>query len=490
MRPSCRRLLATAVTPSASQTGPTPYSWVSNATAGPSTGRLAGRTLAIKDNISYTEAPTSSSSQTLQEYHPPFNATCVTSLLDAGAHIVGQTKMDEFGMGSLTSHLPPFYSPVHNPSDPGPEEPPRSAGGSSGGSAAAVAEGSCWAALGTDTGGSVRLPASYCGVVGLKPSYGMISRHGVVAYADSLDCVGVLGGTVDSVKEVFDILSHPDERDMTCASSLLRRRASEILDSHFTSLPPIETSGTTSLRGLRIGLPLQTHLPRPNLQLPASLLEHLKQLGATLHAVDLPSMRMALPAYYVLASAEASSNLGRFGGGWFGSAAERGTRAAGTETETGDERRRRIRTDGFGREVKKRILAGTHALSADAFNNTYLKALYLRRLLRRDFADTFRIPHPLSPGAAAPNHGVDILLHPTAIRTAPPLDQPKGSGESEYLQDLLTVPASLAGLPAMSVPARKGDDGWPVGVSVVGQWGMEEVLFWAGRAIESWHNDA
>lgn len=208
----------------------------------------------------------------------------------------------------------------------------------------------------------------------------MSFRHGVVAYADSLDCVGVLGGTVDSVKEVFgeahiiiwrrgadpaDILSHPDERDMTCASSLLRRRASEILDSHLTSLPPIETSGTTSLRGLRIGLPLQTHLPRPNLQLPASLLEHLKQLGATLHAVDLPSMRMALPAYYVLASAEASSNLGRFGGGWFGSAAERGTRAAGTETETGDERRRRIRTDGFGREVKKRILAGTHALSAE-----------------------------------------------------------------------------------------------------------------------------
>jgi aspartyl-tRNA(Asn)/glutamyl-tRNA(Gln) amidotransferase subunit A len=153
---------------------------------------------------------------------------------------------------------------------------------------------------------------------------------------------------------------------MTCASSPSRQRVSETLNSCFTSLASIGTTGTTgttSLRGLRIGLPLQTHLPTPNVQLPPSLLEHLKQLGATLHAVDLPSMRMALPAYYVLASAEASSNLGRFGGGWFGSAAERETRVAGTET--GDGRRRRIRTDGFGREVKKRILAGTHALSAE-----------------------------------------------------------------------------------------------------------------------------
>ncbi|WVQ83819.1 hypothetical protein IAT38_005963 [Cryptococcus sp. DSM 104549] len=471
------------VAPTVSTTHPTPYSWINPAAPSSSPGQLAGRSIAIKDNISFTEAPTSCSSAILEEYYPPYTATCVTSLLGAGAHIVGQTKMDEFGMGSQTTHLPSHYTPVHNPASPDPSEPPRSAGGSSGGSAAAVAEGSCWAALGTDTGGSVRLPASYCGVVGLKPSYGLVSRRGVVAYADSLDCVGVLARDVDTVQQVFETISHPDPLDMTCAAAPVRHLASTLLTTHST----LHLPSPLPLSSLRIGLP--SSLPPP----PLALLTHLRSLGATTHPISLPSAPMALPAYYVLASAEAASNLARFGGGWWGGKGE--VEEGKREGESGAERRVRVRSEGFGREVRKRILAGTYALSADEFNNTYLKALYLRRLLRQDYQSAFRIPHPLSsPTPSSPptilSDGVDLILHPTAIRTAPPLFPTESTttadGQSEYLQDSLTVPASLAGLPAMSVPAGKDEDGWPVGVSVTGQWGMEGMVFRLGRAVEEW----
>ncbi|ODN75238.1 hypothetical protein L202_06430 [Cryptococcus amylolentus CBS 6039] len=452
-----------------------PYAWRNPSPATGPSGLLAGKHIAIKENISYSQAPTSCSSQLLQGYIPPYNATCVDDLINAGAHIMGTTKMDEFGMGSQTTNIPPSYSPVHNPCAPSPDEPPRSAGGSSGGSATAVAEGSCWAALGTDTGGSVRLPASYCGVVGLKPSYGLVSRRGVVAYGDSLDCVGVLAKDIDIVTKVFNIISHPDDRDMTCAPSSVRS----------TSLP-LDLS-STSLKYLRIGIPAQTLLPHPYTSIPPSLLTHLQSLGASLRPVSLPSVRKALPAYYVLASAEASSNLGRYGGGWYGSEGEK--EEGRIEGESGQERRVRVRSDGFGKEVKKRILAGTHALSADEFNNTYLKALYLRRLLRQEYQRTFRIAHPLAAPYTPNSDGVDLILHPTAIRTAPLLNQDAKTGESVYLQDLITVPPSLAGLPAMSVPAGKAEDGWPVGMSVTGQWGMEGLVFGLGRAIERWSRD-
>ncbi|KAK1926661.1 glutamyl-tRNA amidotransferase subunit A (Glu-ADT subunit A) [Papiliotrema laurentii] len=476
MRSSCKRLASLVTRPRVSDVDPTPYSWVDNTPQAHTTGPLAGVNIAIKENISYASAPTSCSSKTLQNYRPPYNATCVNSLLRSGATIAGMTKMDEFGMGSETRNLPEYYTPVHNPAGPSSDTNPRAAGGSSGGSAAAVAEGSCDAALGTDTGGSVRLPASYCGIVGLKPSYGLVSRHGVVAYADSLDCVGVMANDVDTVRNVFGAISHPDERDMTCADASVRQQASSIATSSLSRF-----ASDKPLSGLRIGLPVQTHLPEPYVQLSRDLLSYLKSLGATLVPVDLPSCRLALPAYYVLASAEASSNLGRYGGGWFGSTWERELTA-----ESGDARRRRIRTEGFGGEVKRRVLAGTHALSANEFNNTYLKALYLRRSVREDFAKTFRIPHPSSPQRPVAADGVDVVLHPTAIRTAPRLDgSDDAPQESGYLQDLLTVPSSLAGLPSMSVPAGNRD-GWPVGVSIVGQWGMEEILFWAGRQIEKW----
>lgn len=323
-------------------------------------------------------------------------------------------------------------------------------------------------ALGTDTGGSVRLPASYCGIVGHKPSYGMISRHGVVSYADSLDCVGVLAKSVSSVRDVFGVVSQPDDNDMTCASTEDREKAA--------------TAASKVTGPLRIGIPIQTHLEAPNVQLPTALLEYLRDTGATLHAVDMPSFRMALPAYYVLATAEAASNLGRFGGGWYGADWEK-EKVEGEET--GMQRRRRIRTTGFGDEVRKRILAGTHALTADAFNNSYLKALSLRRDVRRDFAAVFRAAHPVSGGDAPSKDGVDVLLFPTAVRTAPKFGQ-ASSGAKEYLQDILTVPASLAGLPAISVPAGRAEDGWPIGVSLVGQWGHDEVVFRAAEGVEAW----
>ncbi|WVW78858.1 hypothetical protein I302_100821 [Kwoniella bestiolae CBS 10118] len=464
--------LAASFKPRTSDVHPTPYSWINTSVPGSSTGKLAGRSIAIKDNISNEQAPTSCSSSILQDYNPPYTATCVQSLISEGAYIAGQTKMDEFGMGSQTTHLPPFYTPIHNPASPSPDESLRSAGGSSGGSAAAVAEGSSWAALGTDTGGSVRLPASYCGVVGLKPSYGMISRRGVIAYADSLDCVGVLGRNIDTVEQVFNVISQPDEGDMTCASSATRSIASQISQQHIPG---------NGIEGFRIGIPRAI-----TQNVPPSLLDYLKGRGAKVDEVSLPSINRALPAYYVLASAEASSNLGRFGGGWFGSPLER---EDAREGESGEERRKRIRTEGFGREVKKRILAGTWALSADEFNNTYLKALHLRQLLRREYQTLFRIPHPLSsPGRISNDGVVDMILHPTAIRTAPILGKGKeaAKGSNEYQQDLLTVPASLAGLPCMSVPSGKGSDGWPLGVSLTSQWGMEGLVFRLGRAVEEW----
>ncbi|CAK9784854.1 amidase signature enzyme [Cutaneotrichosporon oleaginosum] len=445
---------------------PGPYVWRSAATPGPSSGRLSGRSIAVKDNISYAGAPTTCSSRILEGYMPPYTATCVQRLIDEGAHIVGKTKMDEFGMGSENTHMPKGWGPVPNPS--GPPGEPRSVGGSSGGSAAAVADGSAWAALGTDTGGSVRLPASFCGVVGLKPSYGMISRYGVVSYADSLDCVGVLGSTIDVVEEVFGVLSVPDERDMTCATAATRERAASIA-----------AAAPSSMQGLRIGLPVQTHV-QGAYQLPPALLEHLKSQGAELVPVDIPALRLSLPAYYVLATAEAASNLGRFGGSWWGSAWERAR-----DDESGTERRRRIRSEGFGYEVRKRIMAGTHTLTADAFNNSYLKALALRHDLKQQYSDVFALAHPLR--GEGRQGGVHVLLHPTAIGPAPRLHD-DGSGDDaryEYLQDVLTASANLAGLPAMSVPASRVD-GWPVGVSIVGQWGTEDVVFRAGRGVEAW----
>ncbi|KAH7908487.1 amidase signature domain-containing protein [Hygrophoropsis aurantiaca] len=464
--------------------------------------RINNLTVAVKDNICAANLPTTCSSSMLRAFTPPFDATVVELLKNAGADIVGKTNCDEFGMGSLNVNS--IHGPVINPFK---TSEGRSAGGSSGGSAAAVAAGICDAALGTDTGGSVRLPASYCGVVGLKPSYGLISRWGVISYADSLDCVGVFGKNVDIVNDIFNTVSVFDSKDPTSATAEIRMKADASIRH---SLPHFdENQAEPNLSALRIGIPQESppHSTSPEYfptELDSTILDSLRRvikrlqnLGATIVPVSLPSTPYALSAYYVIASAEASSNLARYDGIQYGRhvplpvGADK-TKPAAVYAYS--------RSAGFGNEVRKRLLLGTYALSADAFDNYFLQAQRVRKLIRSDFNAIFRAPDVLSSlsALAAPTDGVDALLHPSAIQSAPLLPPPKrsqanaddnkptsaGSGLDTYLQDILTVPASLAGLPALSVPAGSAADGWPVGVSVVGQWGCDDLVLRMGRVIE------
>ncbi|KAF8639097.1 hypothetical protein AX17_001740 [Amanita inopinata Kibby_2008] len=378
-------------------------------------------------------------------------------------------------MGSLNVNS--VHGPVVNPRsflDGTGNVPERSAGGSSGGSAAAVAAGMCFAALGTDTGGSIRLPASYCGVVGLKPSYGLLSRWGVVSFADSLDCVGILSRDVHSTKRIFDVLNVYDDKDPTAALEDVRKQAA--LDTVERMKEWNDVNG--SLQGLRVGVP-QEYFPSEMSPVIRECVRRiifgLQSRGATVVPVSMPSTSYALSAYYVIANAEASSNMARYDGVEYGLQVRPPPGADLTKTA-------RVyahtRTAGFGREVQKRILLGTYALTADAFDNYFLQAQKVRQLVKEDFNKAFILPDHLNKRSGE-RDGVDVLIHASAIRTAPPLAE--SGGLSTYVQDVLTVPASLAGVPAVSVPAGSGEDGWPVGVSVVGQWGSEECLMRVGE---------
>ncbi|KAI9510047.1 amidase signature enzyme [Russula earlei] len=452
-------------------------------------------TVAVKDNICTKSMPTTCSSAMLRDFRSPFDATVVQLLNDSGATIIGKANCDEFGMGSLNVHSihGPVVNPHQHPSSAldWPVRERRSAGGSSGGSAAAVAAGMCSAALATDTGGSVRLPASYCGVVGLKPSYGLISRRGiydhlqrwgVVSFADSLDCVGIIGKDVISASQVLDVLSVFDERDPTAARPLTRERAQELCSEHMAEWASLPSGDFTKLR---IGIP-QEYFP---VSLDSSIVSPfrrvvraLKDRGATVLPVSLPNTSYALSAYYVIASAEASSNLARYDGVQYGL---RVPLPPDSVTKSPGEAYSHSRTAGFGAEVKRRILLGTYALTADAFDNYFLQAQRLRQCIRDDFMRVFRVPNPLARSATPNVAGVHVLLHPSAVRTAPFLDEQDGL--DAYTQDVLTVPASLAGLPALSLPMAvdAGGDGWPLGVSVVGQWGCEKMILTVGSTIEN-----
>ncbi|KAJ8591548.1 amidase signature enzyme [Rhizopogon salebrosus TDB-379] len=459
-------------------------------------GPLSSLTVAVKDNICTTALPTTCSSGMLRHFTSPFDATAVELLKAGGANIIGKANCDEFGMGQadpslyqLSLNVNSIHGPVVNPHRtlsekfiPWAERERRSAGGSSGGSAAAVAAGMCDAALGTDTGGSVRLPASYCGVTGLKPSYGLISsRWGVVSFADSLDCVGVLGKSIDTVKVVFDSISSYDPKDPTAATPRIRERARASLEA--LSLDFDADSSNPDLSALRIGIPQEyfpTELDTTIVTAVRNVLERLSSLGAQLIPVSLPSTPYALSAYYVIASAEASSNLARYDGVQYGT---RSPLPHGADKSKPSNVYAHTRSTGFGAEVQKRILLGTYALTADAFDNYFLQAQRVRQLIKRDFDSAFRVPNAQLSRSPPNPDGVDILLHPSAIRTAPPLDSDAASGLGPYLQDVMTVPASLAGLPALSVPAESGD-GWPVGISVVGQWGSDELVMRVGKIIQ------
>ncbi|KAJ9474885.1 Glutamyl-tRNA(Gln) amidotransferase subunit A, mitochondrial [Pseudozyma hubeiensis] len=424
----------------------------------------------------------------LQNFTPTFDATAVSLLRKAGAIPRYTTNCDEFGMGSTNTHT--IHGAVRNPANPTPKggeawdpQAERVAGGSSGGSAAAVCAGLARFALGSDTGGSVRLPAAYCGVVGLKPSYGLVSRWGLVSYADSLDTVGVLAKTVQDASIVYEVLAQYDSKDPTSASVEARTEAITNTQDVLSSLTSSDSS--QPLKGLRVGVPkeyfpVELHarvLPPFNRAVTA-----LEELGAQVVQISLPSTPSALSAYYIISSAEASSNLARYDGVEYGF---HKPRAAGHHAYAA------TRTAGFGDEVRKRVLLGTFALTADAFDNFFLQASRIRAQVQKDFASALRIRDASSKHdyMTASQEGVDVIIHPSAVDTAPTLAAATKGGEAgaaEYVQDILTVPASLAGLPALALPAGVADDdGWPVGVTLVSQWGCDGLLLHVGKLLEA-----
>jgi len=441
-------------------------------------GKLSGLKMAIKDNICMRGSPVTCASAILKDFCPEYSATVVDLLAQEGAQIVGKTNCDEFGMGSNNIHS--HFGPVINPCS---GQVPRSAGGSSGGSAAAVAADLSIGALATDTGGSTRLPAAYCGIVGFKPSYGSLSRYGVIAYADSLDCVGIMSKRVNTARTIFDVLNHHDPRDPT-AASLEHRAQAHDLSKRCMGSKHIQPD----LSSIRIGIPTEYFPVELESQVRNNFREVLDVLaaaGAELVPISLPSTRYALSAYYVISSAEASSNLARYNG--FNYSVQYGQQHPAIQSF------QRTRTSKFGAEVKRRLLLGTYALMAEAYDNYFLQARKVASAIQSEFDKAFIVPNVRQmqisqqdlDSSLNPN-GVHLLLHPSAIRTAPTLGEIDSNPETSdaYEQDILTVPASLAGLPAISIPSGFGKDRMPLGISAVGQWGQDSMLLDVAELIE------
>ena len=406
-------------------------------------GPLDGVTVAVKDNISTAGVRTTCGSAMLEEYVPPYDATVVGRLKTAGATIVGKTNMDEFGMGTTTETS--AFGPTENPAAPG-----RVPGGSSGGSAAAVAAGDADLALGSDTGGSVRCPAAFCGVVGIKPTYGLVSRYGLVAYANSLEQIGPLAPTVEGAAELLDVVAGVDERDATT------REPPEGLPESYAD------AADGDVEGLTVGVPTEL-LEGADGGVRATFeaaLGALRDRGATTESVSLPSVETAVQAYYVIAMSEASSNLARFDGVRYGPA----TDAEGDWNDSFAA----VREAGFGEEVKRRILLGTYALSAGYHDKYYKQAQDARAWVKQDFDEAFE--------------AVDVLASPTM--PVPPFELGESLDDplQMYLADANTVPVNLANLPAVSVPAGETDAG-PVGLQLVGPAFGEETVIRAGSAL-------
>ena len=407
-------------------------------------GPLADRTVAVKDNISTEGVRTTCGSAMLDDYVPPYDATVVDRLQTAGATITGKTNMDEFGMGTTTETS--AFGPTDNPAAPG-----YVPGGSSGGSAAAVAAGEADLALGTDTGGSVRCPAAFCDVVGIKPTYGLVSRYGLIAYANSLEQVGPLAPTVEAAAELLEVIAGPDERDGTTR------------DAHeHGSDYEYAAAADGDVEGLDIGVPtelLDGADERVVEQFWAAI-EELEAQGASYHEVSLPSLEHAVEAYYVIAMSEASSNLARFDGVRYGT--------SGGYDGNWNESFAKAREEGFGEEVKRRILLGTYALSAGYHDKYYKKAQDARAWIQEDFDDALS--------------EADILASPTMPITPFELGESLDDPMKMYLADANTTPVNLANLPAISVPVGD-DDGLPVGLQLVGPAFGEKRLVRAGSAL-------
>jgi aspartyl-tRNA(Asn)/glutamyl-tRNA(Gln) amidotransferase subunit A len=410
--------------------------------AGEDPGPLAGVPVALKDNLCTRGVPTTCASKILEGWRPPYDATVVTRLRAAGAVVVGKTNLDEFAMGSSTEHS--AFGPTRNPHDPS-----RVPGGSSGGSAAAVAAGFAPLGLGSDTGGSVRLPAAFCGVVGAKPTYGRVSRYGLIAFASSLDQIGPFATTVADAAALLEAIGGHDPMDSTSLQEpapVLVRRLDE------------------GVEGLRVGVVrelLGEGIAADVRRRVAEAADALSAAGAKVDDVSVPAVTYGLSAYYLIAPAEASSNLARYDGVRYGLRVDASTTPAMNAA---------TRSAGFGAEVKRRIMLGTYALSAGYYDAYYGKAQQVRTLMIRDFEAAYR--------------GFDVLLAPTAPTTAFPLDAKTDDPLAMYLTDVCTIPSNLAGHPAITVPFGTGDDGLPVGAHLLAPALAEGDLFRAAAVLE------
>lgn len=409
---------------------------------------LLGVPVAIKDVLATAGVRTTCGSKILENFVPPYTATAVQRLLDAGAILLGKLNCDEFAMGSSTENS--GYHVTHNP-----WQLERVPGGSSGGSAAVVAAQMAPATLGTDTGGSVRLPASFCGVVGLKPSYGRVSRFGLVAYGSSLDQPGPFARSVEDVALLMELMAGLDPQDST---------------SMPLPVPGYRAALTGDVRGLRVGLPKEYFIDgmQPEVeQAVRTAVAKLEELGATIVPVSLPNTDKALPVYYLVATAEASANLSRFDGVRFG-------HSAGADAMF--ENYRRSRGEGFGAEVKRRIMLGTYALSAGYYDAYYLKAQQVRTLIKQDFAEVFA--------------QVDVIACPVAPSTAFAIGAKTDNPLEMYLSDIFTITANLAGICGISVPCGFDNDGLPIGLQLLGPAFGEEIILRTAHAYEQntpWH---
>jgi aspartyl-tRNA(Asn)/glutamyl-tRNA(Gln) amidotransferase subunit A len=406
-------------------------------------GALASIPIAVKDNICVRGMQASCGSKILGDYHPPYNATVIERLTNAGAIVIGTTNCDEFAMGSSNENS--AFGPVRNPWDT-----TRVSGGSSGGSAAAVAARIVPVALGSDTGGSVRQPASLCGVIGLKPTYGRNSRYGLVAFASSLDQIGVFAREVEDVARVMGVIAGRDPRDATTAD---------------VPVPDYTASLTGDLKGARLGFPRALFgegLDREVKDSVESVVAVYKNLGAEIVDVELPHAGYAIAVYYIIATAEASSNLARFDGVRYGFRAE--------DAPELRQMYRRTREEGFGPEVKRRIMLGTYVLSAGYYEAYYRKAQQVRTLIKNDFLNAFE--------------RCDAIITPTSPTPAFAIGEKVDDPLAMYLNDIYTVTANLAGVPGISVPCGLSSERLPIGFQLLGPYWSEPMLFRLAHSYE------
>ncbi len=412
----------------------------------PNNKKLKGIPIAVKDLFCTKNMPTTAASKILENFNPTYESFVTQKLINEGSLFVGKTNLDEFAMGSATntSYFGNTINPLSN------HDIPLAPGGSSGGSAAAVAADLCLGSTGTDTGGSIRQPASFCGVVGIKPTYGLCSRWGIAAFASSLDQAGIFSKNVTDASILLEEIAGHDERDSTSSN---------------VAIPNYSKQLNSDLNGKTIGIPKEYTVDGISDEINAvwdDAIKSLEKKGAKIKHISLPHTKYALPTYYIIAPAEASSNLARYDGVKYGFRAE--------EAKSLDEMYEMTRSEGFGKEVKRRILIGTYVLSAGYYDAYYLKAQKVRKLIANDFIETFK--------------DCELILTPTAPSAAFPLNEKQDDPIKMYLNDVFTVPASLAGIPGISIPYGKNKSGLPLGIQLLGKHFNEQEIFNAAFALE------